>query len=41
MRDAFRTPDIPMLGVALFSPHTQVRTQAMQWAGREAGRVPG
>ena len=24
LRDTFRTPDIPMLGVSLFSPHTQV-----------------
>lgn len=23
LRDAFRTPDMPMLGLALFSPHTQ------------------
>ena len=22
LRDAFKTPDMPMLGVALFSPHT-------------------
>ena len=24
LKDAFKTPDIPMLGVSLFSPHTQV-----------------